>query len=425
MVRCAYLLSRKISFELCRLKRSKFLRAYSQTLNAIRKFADDKPAVILGIETSCDDTGCGIVDTTGKILSESINSQHLIHLNNGGIIPTFASDLHREYITTVCEDALKLANLRLRDIDAIATTTRPGLFLSLAVGNNFGKYLSRIGNKPYIPIHHMEAHALTVRMVQKVDFPFLVLLVSGGHSLLAIVENVDKFYILGTTLDNPPGEILDKIARRLKLANISEFSHMSGGQAIESAASKATDPTKFAFMPILTKHRDCQFSFSSLLSNSFKYINKQINFDINGSTEISEVYNLCAAVQLCLVKHICLRTQRAMEFINNENLIPQERRTLVISGGVACNNFLAKALEIVCSKRGFNFVRTPPRLCNDNGVMIAWNGAEKWMANVGIMRDRKEIEKITVDKDAPFGESWVERVQAANIKCRLVKLDFE
>lgn len=413
----------KTSLEFYQSRRSRFLRTCSGTLNAIRKFTDDRPAIILGIETSCDDTGCGIVDTTGRILGEAINSQHLTHLKHGGIIPTIAGEMHRQQITTVCEDALKSANLRLRNIDAIATTTKPGLPLSLAIGNNFGKYLSRVGNKPYIPIHHMEAHALTVRMVEKVDFPYLVLLVSGGHGLLAIVENVDKLYLLGTTIDNAPGEILDKIARRLKLANIPEFSHMSGGEAIESAASKASDPTKFVFDPVLTRKRNCQFSFAGISNKGFRYLDKQEeNFDIADDTTISDVYNFCAALQMSLTRHICLRTQRAMEFIDNMNLIAQETRTLVISGGVACNNFLAENLEIVCSQRGFKFVRTPPRLCNDNGIMIAWNGAERWMANAGVLRDRKEIEMVTVEKTASLGENWIERVQDANIKCKLVKL---
>ncbi|XP_011331126.1 probable tRNA N6-adenosine threonylcarbamoyltransferase, mitochondrial isoform X2 [Ooceraea biroi] len=427
MAKGTCLVSRKsldIGSTFCQSRRLTFLRGcQNQILNMVRKFTDDRPAIILGIETSCDDTGCGIVDTTGKILGEALNSQHSTHLKHGGIIPTFASILHRQQITTVCEDALRSADLRLRDIDAVATTTKPGLPLSLAVGNTFGKYLSRIGNKPYIPIHHMEAHAVTVRMVHKVDFPYLVLLVSGGHSLLAIVENIDKFYLLGTALDNPPGEVLDKIARRLKLANIPEFSRMSGGQAVENAASKATDPNRFFFEPILTKKRNCQFSFAGLLSTASMYINKEEKeFNIEGGALIPNAYDLCAAVQVVLIKHICLRTQRAMEFINSTNLMSQEKRTLVISGGVACNNSLAKALELVCSKMGFKFIRTPAQWCNDNGVMIAWNGAERWIANTGIIRDRDEIESVTVEKKAPFGESWIERVENANIKCKLVKL---
>lgn len=224
-------------------------------------------------------------------------------------------------------------------------------------------------------------------------------------------------------MDNAPGEVFDKVARRLKLANIPEFSHMSGGQAIESAASKATDPTKFVFEPVMMRKRDCQFTFSGMLNRTLKYISKQEKeLDVDGSTVIPDVYNLCAALQISAVRHMCHRTQRAMEFINNMNLISQDKRTLVVSGGVACNNFLAKALEIVCLEKGFKFVRTPPRLCNDNGVMIAWNGMERWMANAGVIRDRDEIEMVTVEKKVPLGESWIERVQDAGIKCKLVKL---
>ncbi|XP_032666893.1 probable tRNA N6-adenosine threonylcarbamoyltransferase, mitochondrial isoform X2 [Odontomachus brunneus] len=343
---------------------------------------------------------------------------------HGGIIPTIASEIHRQHITTVCENALRSADLRLRDVDAVATTTMPGLLNSLNVGNTFGKYLSRVGNKPYIPIHHMEAHALTVRMTEKVNFPYLVLLISGGHSLLAIVDSVDKFYTLGTTLDNALGEVLDKIARRLKLINIPEFSHMSGGQAIENAATKATDPKKFEFSSYLTRKRDCQFSFGAIWSTALEYItNQEKELQIDASKIIPDAYNLCASLQWCIARHICLRTQRAMQFIDEMNLIPQEKRTLVISGGVACNNFFARALEIVCSEKGFQFVRTPPRLCNDNGVMIAWNGVERWIANAGVIRDRNEIETVTIEKKMPLGENWIEKVRDANIKCKLVKLN--
>ncbi|XP_014479015.1 PREDICTED: probable tRNA N6-adenosine threonylcarbamoyltransferase, mitochondrial isoform X2 [Dinoponera quadriceps] len=401
-----------------------FLRARSQIVNTLRRYTDDRPAIILGIETSCDDTGCGIVDTTGKVLGEAINSQNSIHLKCGGIIPTIANEIHRQNITTVCENALRAAGLRLRDIDAIATTTKPGLLNSLHVGNTFGKYLSRVGNKPYIPIHHMEAHALTVRMVQKVDFPFLVLLISGGHSLLAIADSVDKFYLLGTTTDNAPGEVLDKIARRLKLVNIPEFSHMCGGQAIESAASKATDPKKFELPSFMARRRNCQFSFAGMWSTVNQYIaNQEKELQIDANKVIPDAYNLCASLQWSMAKQICSRTQRAMAFIDKKNLIPQEKRTLVISGGVACNDFFAKALEIVCSEMDFRFVRTPRRLCNDNGVMIAWNGAERWRTNAGVIRDRSEIEAVTIEKKVPLGENWTEKVEFANVKCTMVKLN--
>ncbi|XP_026301725.1 probable tRNA N6-adenosine threonylcarbamoyltransferase, mitochondrial isoform X2 [Apis mellifera] len=331
-------------------------------LKLIRKL-HNKP-IILGIESSCDDTAFGIVDSNGNILGESINSQYLTHLNFGGIIPTFARSLHVNNITKTCEDALRAANLRIRDIDAIATTVKPGLPMSLNIGTQFGKYLAKIGGKPFIPIHHMEAHALTARINKKIDFPYLALLISGGHCLLAIVENVNKFYLLGTSLSNTPGDVFNKVARRLKLRNIPEFSTLNGGQAIE----------------------------------------------------------LAATFQLALTTHICQRTQRAMEFINKMSLFPENKQTLVISGGVACNNFLAKALNIVSTELGYTFVRTPSKLCTDNGIMIAWNGVEKWIQNIDVIRDINEIEKIEAEKVATLGENWIKKVEEANLKCKWVKI---
>ncbi|KOC68834.1 putative tRNA threonylcarbamoyladenosine biosynthesis protein osgepl1 [Habropoda laboriosa] len=399
------------------------LHLHKRNLKVVQHFLHSKPAVILGIESSCDDTGCGIVDSNGTILGEAIHSQQLTHLKFGGILPPIARTMHINNITKVCEDALRASNLKLKDIDAIATTVKPGLPMSLAVGTQFGKYLAKIGEKPFIPIHHMEAHALTARMTETVDFPYLVLLVSGGHCLLAVVENISKFFLLGNNLTNAPGEIFDKIARRLKLKNIPELSSLNGGLAIEIAASKASNIDQFPFPSIMLKYRDCNFSFAGFQSICNKYVElEEIKHNIIGDMVIPDVYNLCAAVQLSAVVHICQRTQRAMEYINKMSLFPENKRTLVVSGGVASNNVLAKALNILCAELGYNFVRTPPKLCTDNGIMIAWNGVEKWITDTDVIRDLNEIEKIKVQKRATFGESWIEKVQSANLKCQWVNI---
>ncbi|XP_054001951.1 tRNA N6-adenosine threonylcarbamoyltransferase, mitochondrial [Hylaeus anthracinus] len=398
---------------------------YSQKhdLNLLRNLFHDRPAIVLGIESSCDETGCGIVDSTGIILGEAINSQHRIHLNYGGIIPSFARKMHAANITRICENALRVANIKLKDIDAVATTVKPGLPMSLDVGMRFGKYLAQIGKKPFIPIHHMEAHALTVRASEKVDFPYLVLLVSGGHCLLTIVENVDKFYLLGTSINNTPGEIFDKIARRLKLRNIPEFSTLNGGLAIETASRKASNVNQFLFESSMTKYYNCNFSFAGLLSACIRYIEREEKkHNVGADMLIPDVYNLCAAFQLAVVTHICQRTQRAMEFIDKMSLFPKDKQTLVVSGGVACNNFLANALSIVSAEFGYRFVRTPPKLCTDNGVMIAWNGIERWVTNRGVIRDPDEIEKLCIQSRAPLGEDWTEKVERANLKCKWVKI---
>ena len=189
--------------------------------------------MILGIETSCDDTGVAIVDTDGNILGEALHSQLQTHLDLGGIIPVVARDLHKENIAQVVATAMQNAKLNFSDLSAIAVTVKPGMALSLLVGTAFAKDLAKTWSKPLIPIHHMEAHALTARMVEKVyihlyspyffyfqliitinfqvDFPFMVLLVSGGHCLLALVKSVDEFLCLGESNDNSPGEILDKV----------------------------------------------------------------------------------------------------------------------------------------------------------------------------------------------------------------------
>ncbi|XP_076277566.1 threonyl-carbamoyl synthesis 4 [Lasioglossum baleicum] len=403
------------------------LHFYRNDLTLLKALFHVKPAVILGIETSCDDTGCGIVDSTGTVLGEAISSQHNIHLNFGGIIPSVAGSLHRNNVTRVCEDAFRSANLKLQDITAVAATVKPGLPMSLDVGTRFGKYLAKTGKIPFIPIHHMEAHALTVRMCHKVDFPYVVLLVSGGHCLLAIVEDVSKFYLLGTTVNNAPGEVFDKIARRLKLRNIPEFSTLNGGLAIETAARKASNVDQFSFAPVMMSRRhDCNFSFAGLLSTCAKYIEREEKeHGIIADMIMPNVYNLCAAVQLATVTHICQRTQRALEFVEKMSLFPKDKRTLVVSGGVACNNVLAKGLDITSRKLGYNFVRTPPKLCTDNGIMIAWNGMERWNADEGVIRNENDIDKVCVQKKAPLGEDWTEKVNAANVKCEWIKIKKE
>ncbi|KAF7390044.1 hypothetical protein HZH68_011901 [Vespula germanica] len=394
-----------------------------KSLKKFKKFCTHEPAIILGIESSCDDTGCGIVDSNGNILGEAINSQYLLHLKYGGIIPTIAQDMHRQHITEVCEKALRSANLKLRDIDAIATTVKPGLPLSLQIGEKFGKYIALLGKKPFIPIHHMQAHALTVRMIEKVDFPYLVLLISGGHCMLVVVHDVQKFVMLGSSINNAPGEILDKVARRLKLNNITDFKNMNGGQAIEAAAYKASNIDQFIFNDSMKSYRDCQFSFSGILSTCMKHIVEQEKkHNIAADKIIPDVYNLCASFQFAITKHLCHKTQRAIEFLDQINLIPEDKRTLVISGGVACNNFIAKALDIICSERNYKLVRTPPRLCTDNGVMIAWNGVEKWISGIDILRSESEIKNVKIEKKVPIGEDWTKKVQLLKLKCKEIKI---
>ncbi|KAL7299319.1 hypothetical protein TKK_0007898 [Trichogramma kaykai] len=384
-----------------------------------------KTIKVLGIESSCDDTGFAIVDSSGNILGEAINSQMQFHLKQGGINPLEARLLHEKNIQKVYEECLTSANFVMDNVDAIAVSVEPGLPMSLTIGRDFALKLSKEYDKPVIPIHHMKAHALTVRMIKNVEFPYLAFLVSGGHCILALVQSVNDFKILGQALDNAPGEAMDKVARRLKLSNIPEYANVCGGQALEMAARKADNPEQFFFPAALAHYRDCNFSFSGLKTKAQKHILQQErDFNVMGADIIPDVNNLCAGFLMAYFRHMCMRVQRAMEFIEKNELIPEEQRTLVVSGGVASNNILAKALSKVCEEIGFKFIRPPPKLCTDNGVMIAWNGVEKFAVDLDVVRNRNDIEKIDIKHKSPIGDDWTDIVTKEGIKRKWVKLKF-
>lgn len=220
--------------------------------------------------------------------------------------------------------------------------------MSLEVGAKFGKLLCRKHQKPFIPIHHMEAHALTARMQNpSLQFPFLVLLISGGHCLLAVAHSVDKFSLLGESIDDAPGEAFDKMARRMKLRNLPEYSQLSGGQAIELAASKADNPLQFPFTPPMLQYKDCRFSFAGVKNVCKFHIETEerskgtpealqrlfrqfrVFLDLAPDEVVPDVANLSAAFLFVITKHLCQRLQRGMEFVARKGLIPIERQTLV------------------------------------------------------------------------------------------------
>ncbi|KAJ0179936.1 hypothetical protein K1T71_004527 [Dendrolimus kikuchii] len=375
---------------------------------------------ILGIETSCDDTGCAVINDKGEILSEELHSQNLIHLRNGGIIPDVAQDLHRTYIQPVVKKTLEKARLRMEGISAIAVTLKPGLPLSLAVGMKYAKHLARNYNKPIIPIHHMEAHALVARMEYDISFPFLVLLISGGHCLLAVVHDVNKFQLLGESIDIAPGEMFDKIARRMKLRNVPEYSKLCGGQAIELAASKATNAQNFKLPLPLAEYRDCNFSFNGLKTSVLLQLHrKEKEHNIVADGVIPEINDLCAATLAATSRHLVHRTQRGIQFCEQNKLLIEHNKRLVVSGGVACNNFIFNALKLLCNGSEYQIYRPSVKLCTDNGVMIAWNGLEKWRKGLDITTD---IDTLDIEASSQLGENLIEDVKNAKISTKLIKL---
>uniref|UniRef100_A0AAG5DAC0 N(6)-L-threonylcarbamoyladenine synthase n=1 Tax=Anopheles atroparvus TaxID=41427 RepID=A0AAG5DAC0_ANOAO len=392
-----------------------------------RRHSSNTSPIVLGIETSCDDTGAALITGDGKVLGEYIHSQQNSHLRFGGIIPPVAQDIHRANIENVVLKTFELAKLTPKDVDAVAVTNRPGLPLSLIIGMRYAKHLARTYDKPLIPIHHMQAHALMARMSATIPFPFLCLLVSGGHSLLVFVEGTARFRLLGETLDDAPGEALDKIARRLKLRNIAQYARMSGGQAIEEAAHAAPSDTSAYDFPLpLAKYRDCQFSFAGLKNTATRHIlERESTLNLAPDELLPDYESFCACFLKGVTRHMLHRTQRAIEYCERFKLFTSEnqQRSLVISGGVACNDVIFGALSTMAGQFGYGTYRPPKKYCTDNGTMIAWNGVEK-LAAQDTVDMTKDYGTVDISGKCPIGESLIDEVKAANIACKWAKVDI-
>ncbi|XP_018428917.1 PREDICTED: probable tRNA N6-adenosine threonylcarbamoyltransferase, mitochondrial [Nanorana parkeri] len=376
------------------------------------------PRVVLGIETSCDDTGAAVVDEHGNILGEALLSQKDVHLKTGGIIPSVAQQLHRDNIDRVVNEAIVSSGISASKLSAIATTVKPGLALSLGVGLIYSLNLVKQYNKPFIPIHHMEAHALTVRLLHPVEFPFLVLLISGGHCLLAVANGVSDFLLLGQSIDEAPGDSLDKVARRLSLIKHPDCSSMSGGQAIEHL-SQFGDKTFCREIQPKSRHRDCNFSFAGLRSH-YNYIIQKMEAveGLEQGAILSCAADIAASFQHAVAYHIIKRTQRAILFCKQENLLPVNA-SLVVSGGVASNGYIRHMLQNLTDGMDMSLLCPPPHLCTDNGIMIAWNGIERLRAGAGILNDTFEFR---YEPRAPLGTDISEQVRSAAIKVPSLKI---
>ncbi|KAI6065257.1 Netrin receptor UNC5A isoform X1 [Aix galericulata] len=372
-----------------------------------------RPKLVLGIETSCDDTGAAVVDEAGNVLGEALQSQREVHLKTGGIIPHVAQQLHRENIEQVVKEALSVSGVSVNELTAIATTVKPGLALSLEVGLDYSLKLVNKYQKPFIPIHHMEAHALTIRLTNQVEFPFLVLLLSGGHCILAVAEGVSDFLLLGQSIDIAPGDMLDKVARRLSLIKHPECHSMAGGKAIEHLAQTG-NRQQYTFSLPMQRYRNCDFSFSGLQNLINKtIIQKEKEEGIQEGELLSCVKDIAAAVQHVVTIYIIQRTYRAMLFCIKNGILSPKHATLVVSGGVASNQYIRKGLQALANANSFAFLSPPPRLCTDNGVMIAWNGIERLRAGLGVLNS---TEGIRFEPKAPLGTDISKQVEEDSIK---------
>jgi len=356
------------------------------------------------------------MDLSGKILGESLSTQ--LSSRMGGVIPTIAMNLHSGKIEHVVTDCLNQAGVELADLTAVAVTNRPGLKGPLIIGTDYAKYICMKHHLPMIPIHHMEAHALTARMVTPVSFPFLVLLISGGHCLLAVASSLEEYTLLGTSIDDSPGEAFDKCARRLGLHSMPGMRDLPGGRVVELLAAKANSMVEF---PIpMRSYRDCRFSFSGVKATINDYVRmEEKKLQLEPDKQLPNIHEVCAGLQYIVTKHLCERVQRGIEYLDFKEI--HGISSLVVSGGVASNMFIRQGLSKVAEHYGLSAVFPPAKLCTDNGVMIAWNGLERWREGLGIV-SWKDVLDVEVESRCPLGENIHQHVESAALKCKWIKL---
>jgi tRNA N6-adenosine threonylcarbamoyltransferase len=323
--------------------------------------------LVLGIETSCDETAAAVVsDVPPFIRSNIVFSQLAEHRPYGGIVPEVAARAHLTHLDPVIERALAEAGIGFDDLDAIAATGGPGLIGGVIVGVTEAKAIALSRGLPFVAVNHLEGHALSARLVSPLEFPFLLLLVSGGHCQLQLVEGIGRYRRLGTTIDDAAGEAFDKGAKLLGLG-------YPGGPAIERAA--ASGEAKRTTLPRPMVGREgCDFSFSGLKTALRLAVEKR-----SGALSASDQADLAASLQDSIVASLADRTENAIAAFLDRY---PEGKTLVVAGGVAANTALRRRLTELAVRAGLDFVAPPLSLCTDNGAMIAWAGLERLKAGL-------------------------------------------
>ncbi len=341
--------------------------------------------IVLGLETSCDETAAAVVDGDGNVLAHAVLSQMDEHAPFGGIVPEVAARAHLAHLDRLIDKAMREANVGFADLDAVGATAGPGLIGGVLVGVMSAKAIAAVHKIPFVAVNHLEGHALTARLSDKVEFPFLLLLVSGGHCQLLAVEGVGKYRRLGTTVDDAAGEAFDKVAKMVGLG-------YPGGPAIERAA-KSGDATRFAFARPMKGRPGCDFSFSGLKTA----VRVAVESLPPGPLSDQDVNDLAASFQAAAVESIGDRVRRALETFAESH----EGRTLVVAGGVAANTALRAELQKRARTAGFTFVAPPLALCTDNAVMIAWAALERFKLGLTDGLDFQARPRWPLDPTAP------------------------
>ena len=347
-----------------------------------------KKPLILGIESSCDETAASLItendDGFPLVLSNIVSSQVEVHKKFGGVVPELAARSHIEKIDYIVKKAIDKSGRKIEEIDAVASTAGPGLIVCLSVGLSFGKAFASAMNKPFIAVNHLEGHALSPKLDSNLDYPYLLLLISGGHSQYLNVENLGKYKRLGTTIDDALGEAFDKTAKLLGI----EF---PGGPQIEILAEKG-DPKKYDLPKPIFNKGGCNLSFAGLKTAILK-ISKTIKSE-------QDKYDLAASFQKTIVEILYKKTKIA--FTEFERINEVEEKVFVVAGGVAANKKIRSMLINICKENNFKSIFPPIEFCGDNAAMIAMVGLEKFKLKKFSDLDHPAKPRWALDENATF-----------------------
>ncbi len=349
------------------------------------------PLLVLGIETSCDETAAALVTGEGEVLAERILSQLDQHRPYGGIVPEIAARAHLEHLDGLVGETMEAANVNFGDLDGVAATGGPGLIGGVIVGVMTAKAIATVHGLPFLAVNHLEGHALSARLQSDLAFPYLLLLVSGGHCQLLAVEGVGRYRRLGTTLDDAVGEAFDKTAKMLGLP-------YPGGPAVERAAAGG-DARRFDLPRPMKGRKNCDFSFSGLKTA----VRPAIDALPPGELGETEIADMCASFQAAVTDVMEDRCRHAMAWFGYHQRASGDNAdgpALVVAGGVAANGAIRARIAALCREREFRFLAPPPALCTDNAAMIAWAGIERLRLGLTDTLDFAPRPRWPLDPDA-------------------------
>ena len=348
-----------------------------------------KKITFLGIETSCDETAAAVIREnekgTADILSNVISSQIEQHKKFGGVVPELAARAHLENIEFIIDKAINDSKISLEKIDGVAATAGPGLIVCLTVGLNIGKSIAAFSNKPFIGVNHLEGHALSPGLENKIKFPYLLLLISGGHTQYLIVKDVNNYEQLGTTIDDALGEAFDKTAKMLNLG-------YPGGPAVEKF-SKLGKKNFFKLPEPIINKAGCNLSFAGLKTAVLRESKK-----INGNEKLK--YNLAASFQGTVNKILYKKTKIAIQEFQNKT--KEKKVQLIVAGGVAANKSIRENLATLSKEMDCKTIYPNLRLCGDNAAMIAWAGIKRFKKNLTDNFNISAKSRWPLDKNAPY-----------------------